>query len=147
MELLKKAEKIVCRSTMQYAEDPTVGSDWVMSLIDEDGYPNGSMITAAKADGFHWIAFCTGVHANKTIRAMQNPNACIYLFDKETFTGISLLGKVEVSTDPELKKQVWYKDLGDFFAGPEDAELCVLLFRPEKYNIFIENTTLRGTFA
>ena len=51
MELLKNAEEIISRSTMQYAEDPTVGSDWVMSLIDEDGYPNGSMITAAKADG------------------------------------------------------------------------------------------------
>lgn len=147
MELLKKAEEIACRSTLQYAEDPTVGSDWVMSLIDEDGYPNASMITAAKADGFHWIAFCTCVHANKAVRARKNPHACIYLFDKESFTGISLLGNVEVSTDPALKKQVWYKDLGDFFAGPEDEELCVLLFRPEKYNIFIENTTIRGIFA
>lgn len=147
MELLKKAEEIVMKSTLQYEDNPAVGSDWVMSLIDEDGYPNASMITAAKADGFHWIAFCTGIHANKAVRALKNPNACIYLFDKESFTGISLLGNVEVSTDPDLKKQVWYDDLGDFFAGPEDEGLCVLLFRPERYNIFIENTTIRGTFA
>lgn len=147
MELLKKAEEIVVRSTMQYADDPDNGSDWVMSLIDENGYPNASMITAAKADGFHWIAFCTGIHANKAVRALKNPHACIYLFDKESFTGISLLGNVEVSTDSALKEQVWYKELGDFFAGPDDENLCVLLFRPEKYNIFIENTTICGMFA
>lgn len=146
MNSLKKAEEIIVRSTMQTAEEPDTVSDWVMSLMDEDGYPNASMITAAKADGFRWIAFCTGVGANKAIRAGRDPRACVYLFDPATFTGISLQGQVEVSTDPALKKQVWYKELGDFFTGPDDENLCVLLFKPERYNIFIDNATIRGAF-
>ena len=147
MELLQKAELLVTHSTMQYADDERYGSDWVMSFTGDDGYPNASMISAAKADGFHWIAFCTGICANKTLRAKRDPRSCVYLFDKESFTGISLMGKVEVSTDPVLKKQVWYDDLGDYFNGCMDENLCVLLFKPEKYNIFIENTTIRGTFS
>lgn len=146
MELLHKAESLVTHSTMQYADDSRYGSDWVMSLMDEDGYPNASMITAAKADGFQWIAFCTSINANKALRAKRDSRTCVYLFDKESFTGISLVGQVEVSTDPTLKKQVWYDDLGDYFNVYADENLCVLLFRPEKYNIFIENTTIRGVF-
>lgn len=146
MELLQKAELLVTHSTMQYADDERYGSDWVMSFTGDDGYPNASMISAAKADGFHWIAFCTGICANKTLRAKRDPRSCVYLFDKESFTGISLVGQVEVSTDPVLKKQVWYDDLGDYFNGYTDENLCVLLFKPEKYNIFIENTTIRGAF-
>lgn len=145
-ELLRKAEELITHSTMQYADDLRYGSDWVMSLTDEDGYPNASMITAAKADGFQWIAFCTGTSANKALRAKRDSRSCVYLFDKESFTGISLVGQVEVSTDPVLKKQVWYDDLGDYFNGYTDENLCVLLFKPEKYNIFIENTTIRGAF-
>ena len=146
MELLHKAESLVAHSTMQYADDQRYGSDWVMSLTDEDGYPNASMITAAKADGFQWIAFCTGTRANKALRAKRDARTCVYLFDKESFTGISLLGKVEVSTDPVLKKQVWYDGLWNHFNGYTDENLCVLLFKPEKYNIFIENTNIRGAF-
>ena len=146
MELLYKAETLITHSTMQYADNPWNGSDWVMSLTDEDGYPNASMITAAKSDGFKWIAFCTGASSNKALRAKRDSRTCVYLFDKESFTGISLVGQVEVSTDSVLKKQVWYDDLGDFFNGYTDENLCVLLFKPEKYNIFIENTTIRGVF-
>lgn len=36
MELLHKAETLVTHSTMQFADEPRYGSDWVMSLTDED---------------------------------------------------------------------------------------------------------------
>lgn len=149
MELLRKAEELVNASTMQarVASGTGYGTDWVMSLIDEEGYPAASMITAASANGFKWIAFCTGLGWNKPNRAQKDPRSCIYLFDEKSFTGISLVGKTEVLTDLEVKKQMWYDDLGSFFTGPEDERLCVLLFRPERYNIYIENQTIRGTFA
>ncbi|MBO5048482.1 MAG: pyridoxamine 5'-phosphate oxidase family protein [Clostridia bacterium] len=148
IDLLKKAEEIVNQSTMATLENSKGGADWVMSLLDEDGYPAASMITAAKSDGFHWIAFCTGVGWNKPIRAKKNPRSCIYLFDEKSFTGISLVGDIEVITDYEVKKQMWYEglDAGGFFTGPEDEKLCVLLFKPKKYNIFIEDQTIKGAF-
>ena len=146
MDLLKKAEEIVNGSTMHTIGESELGADWVMALTDEEGYPAASMITVSRADGFKWIAFCTGLGYNKPNRAEKDPRSCVYLFDKESFTGISLTGKIEVITDIEIKKQMWYDALGDFFKSPDDERWCVLMFKPERYNIFIDNCTIRGTF-
>jgi len=59
MDLLKKAEVIVNGSTIHTVGESGMSADWAMSLIDDDGYPASSMITAAKADGFKWISFCS----------------------------------------------------------------------------------------
>ena len=146
MDLLEKAEAIVNGSTMHTVGESGLEADWVMALTDEEGYPAASMITAARADGFQWIAFCTALGWNKPNRAIKDPRACVYLFDKESFSGISLTGKVDVVTDIETKKRMWYDALGDFFKGPEDERLCVLMLKPERYNIFIDNQTIRDTF-
>ena len=145
MDLLKKAEEIVNKSTMH-----TVGesgtADWVMALTDEEGYPAASMITASRADGFKWIAFCTLLGLNKPNRAQKDPRTCVYLFDKESFAGISLTGKIEVITDFETKKQMWYDALSDYSKNPDDKNWCVLMFKPERYNIFIDGCTICGKF-
>lgn len=148
MDLLNKAEEIINQSTIhaQKTAKHGYGIDWVMSVIDEENYPAASMITAAKADGFKWIAFCTGIGWNKPNRLQKNPRSCIYLFDEKSFSGISLVGKTEVITDGTIKKEMWYEELADVFDGPEDERWCVLLFKPERYNIFIDNQTIRGTF-
>lgn len=145
MDLLKKAEEIVNGSTMHTVNESGLGADWVMALTDEEGYPTASMITAARADGFNWIAFCSGLGWNKPNRAKKDPRTCVYLFDEE-FSGISLTGKLEVITDYKIKKQMWYDALGDVFKGSDDEKLCVLMFKPEKYNISIDNRTINGSF-
>ena len=66
MDLLMKAEEIVNQSTMHTIDESGLSADWVMALTDEEGYPAASMITASRADGFKWIAFCTGVGLEQT---------------------------------------------------------------------------------
>jgi len=144
--LLKKAEGIVNGCTIHAAGGSGLDADWVMSLTDEEGYPAASMITASRADGFKWIAFCTGLGWNKSNRAVKDPRACVFIFDKKSFTGISLTGVVEVTADIEIKERMWYDSLGDFFTGPGDDRLCVLMMKPERYNIYIDNRTIRGAF-
>jgi len=145
-DLLARAEEIVNKSTMHTIGNSGRTADWVMALTDEEGYPAASMISAARADGFNWIAFCTRAGWNKPNRAEKDPRSCVYLFDKESFTGISLSGKIEVTTDLAAKKQMWFDALGEFFKRPDDENLCVLMFKPERYNIFIDNHTIRGVF-
>lgn len=41
---------------------------------------------------------------------------------------------------------MWYDELGDSFKGPDDSKWCVLLFKPERYNIFIDYHTIYGIF-
>lgn len=113
-----------------------------MAVLDEAGYPAASMITAAQADGFHWIAFCTGSGWNKPNRIAKDPRTCVYLFDEASFSGISLVGRAEVASDDEIRRKMWYPELGVSFSGPEDANWCVL-----RYNIFMDGRTVRGTFG
>lgn len=145
-ELLKKAEELVNKCTAHTETESGLTPHWVMSLIDDKGYPAASIITASRADGFKWISFCTGYGANKPNRARSNPKSCVYLYEEKSFSGISLTGKIEISTDLELKKQMWYKGLENHFSGPEDKGMCVMLFKPEHYNIFIDYQNIYGNF-
>ena len=146
LQSLKKAEAIVNGSTMHTVGGSGRTADWVMALTDEEGYPAASMITAARADGFQWIAFCVVVGQNKYKRAEKDPRSCVYLFDKDSFSGISLTGRIQTVTDPAAKRHMWYDALGEHFSGPGDNALCVLRFTPERYNIFIDGRTIRGVF-
>jgi len=144
--LLKKAEDLINKCTA-HTRESGLSFDWVMTLTDELGYPSASMITASRADGTNWIAFCTGIGANKPNRIRKDPRACIYLFENKSFSGISLIGKIEIITDLEVKRQMWYDELAEHFNGSEDDGLCVLMFKPERYNIFIDYQTIQGEFV
>lgn len=144
--LLEKAAALINKCTA-HTRESGLTFDWVMALTDEFGYPSASMITAAKAYGTSWIAFCTGINANKTNRVRKDPRACVYLFENKSFSGISLIGKIEILTDLETKKQMWYDELAEHFNGPDDEGLCVLMFKPERYNIFIDYQTIQGALT
>ena len=146
MDLLRKTMLLVDSSTMHAAGDSCRTADWVMALTDEDGSPAASMITASRAECPGYIAFCTAAGGNKPKRIKKDPRACVYLFDSETFTGVSLSGEVEIASDRATKETMWYDALGEVFSGPADENWCVLIFRPERYNIFIDNKTIRGEF-
>ena len=141
--LLDKATAIINNATA-HTRTSGLTFDWIMALTDETGYPSASMISASRADGLNWIAFCTGVHANKPNRIRKDPRACVYLFECESFSGLSLTGTVEIKTDAETKRRMWYAELADHFSGPEDEEYCVLLFKPERYSFFIDYRSISG---
>jgi len=141
--LLEKAEVIINNCTA-HTRKSGLTFDWVMALTDELGYPSASMISASRADGFNWIAFCTGIGANKPNRVKKDPRACVYLYENDSFTGISLTGKTEILTDKKTKKHMWYDELSSHFNGPGDENLCVLMFKPERYNIFIDYQNIQG---
>ena len=46
-----------------------------------------------------------------------------------------------------FKRQMWYDELAEHFNKPEDDCWCVLMFKPERYNIFIDFQTIYGEFS
>lgn len=66
-EVIKKAEKIIEENTAHHFSE---GSEpfCTLALIDENGYPTASTITASKAEGINWITFCTGLESDKAKR-------------------------------------------------------------------------------
>ena len=113
-----------------------------LALIDDDGFPTASTISASKADGINWITFCTGLGSNKAKR-IEKCNRASVCFDSIDHN-ITLVGTIEVLTDPEIKKEMWYEGLESIFSGPEDPNYCVLRFRTKRYNLLVDWKEARG---
>jgi general stress protein 26 len=113
-----------------------------LALIDADGYPTVSTITASKADRIKWIAFCTGLESNKANRIRKCPRASV-CFNGSDYN-ITLVGTIEILSDPETKEEMWYEGLANHFSGAQDPGYCVLRFDTERYNLLIDWKEVRG---
>lgn len=134
-ELVKKAGEIIEKNT-------GAGTYCVLALIDLDGYPAASTITASKADGIKWITFCTGLGSTRVKRICQCNRASV-CFNSDEYN-ITLVGTMEVLTDPRIKKEMWYGGLSNHFSGPEDPDYCVLRFNTERYSLLVDWKEARG---
>lgn len=128
-EVIEKSKKIISER---------VGTDTycTLSLIDDAGYPSTSAISALLVDGIETICFGAGIGSNKEKRARGCSKACVN-FSGETYN-ISLVGDVDISTDPELKKKTWCAGLEPHFTGCDDPNFCVLVFKTKRYNLFVD---------
>jgi general stress protein 26 len=114
-----------------------------LALIDLDGYPTVSTISASKAEGINWVTFCTGLGGIKTDRINKSNRASV-CFNAPDYN-ITLVGTIEILTDPEVKKEMWYEGLSNHFSGPEDPGYCVLRFKTERYNLLVDWEEAKGT--
>ena len=114
-----------------------------LALIDENGYPTASTLTIAKADGIKWLTFNTSLdrdsakRINKCNRASVCINSCEY--------NITLVGTIEVLTDPDTKRDMWFPVMESHWSGPDDPEYCVLRFTTERYSLFVDYQEAKGT--
>lgn len=131
-------EEIIARAAEIVAKKTGGGNEGycVLTLIDNDGYPTASTISASKADGINWITFGTGLGSNKTnrIEKCNRASVCFNAVDHN----ITLVGTIEILTDPDIKKEMWYNGLENHFSGPEDPNYCVLRFKTERYNLLVD---------
>lgn len=136
LEIIQKAGEIIQKNT---------GADsyCTLALIDLDGYPTASTITASKAEGIQWVTFCTGLGGTRTDR-ITRCNGASLCFNASDYN-ITLVGSMEILTDPEIKKEMWYSGLANHFSGPEDPNYCVLRFTTQRYNLLVDWQEVRGT--
>lgn len=134
-EIIARAGGIVERNT---GED----SYCVLALIDLDGYPTASTITASKANGIKWLTFCTGLGSIRTDR-INKCNRGSVCFNADGYN-ITLVGTIEIITDLDVKKEMWYEGLTNHFNGPEDPNYCVLRFNTQRYNLLVDWKEARG---
>lgn len=137
-EIITKAGKLVEKHMGE-------GTYCVLAQIDVDGYPTASTITASKAEGIHWITFCTGIGGTRSNR-VERCNKASVCFNGSDYN-ITLIGTIEVVTDPEVKREMWYGGLANHFEGLEDPGYCVLRFQTERYNLLVDWEEARGSLA
>ena len=134
-QLIQKAEKIIQNNCNE-------NGYCALTLMDTDGRPMTTTITPSKADGIRWITFCTG-YGTRTERIEYSKDACV-CFNSPTYH-IALKGSMEIITDPEVKKEMWYGGLANHYTGPEDPGYIVLKFTADSYNLFVDWQSVRGS--
>jgi len=135
-EIISRAGEIVAQNTGE-------SGYCALALIDLDGYPTASTISAAKADGIKWLTFCTGLGSPKVDR-IKKCNRASVCFNSAEYN-ITLAGTIEILTAPDVKKEMWYGGLTNHFSGPDDPNYCVLKFKTESYNLLVDWQEVRGT--
>lgn len=133
-KIIARAGEIIAQSTVNGGSYQ--GQACILALIDLEGFPTASVITASKADGINWITFCTGLGSDKAKRIEKCGRASV-CFGSPDY-GITLVGEIEVLTDPETKREMWYEGMGDHFTGPDDPHYCVLKFTTKRYNLLVD---------
>ena len=138
-KVIARAEEIINSKTAAV----NMGAGVTLSLLDQEGYPTTSTLSISKADGIRQITFGVGLSSNKARRALQCSHASVCVFDDNPENGeyynITLVGDVEVVTDPAVKKEVWYDGLTEHFeGGVTDPDYCVLRFTTKRYNLWVD---------
>jgi general stress protein 26 len=129
-------EKIISRAGEIVEQNTGERTYCSLALIDLDSYPTVSTITASKADGINWVTFCTGLGSDKVHRIMKCNRASVCFNSNEY--NITLIGTIDIITDPDVKKEMWYGGLVNHFSGPQDPNYCVLRFKTERYNLMVD---------
>ena len=113
-----------------------------LALIDENGYPTASTLTIAKADGIKWLTFNTSLTRESAKRINKCNRASVCINNSEY--NITLVGTIEILTDLDTKKDMWFSVMEGQWGGPDDPEYCVLRFTTERYSLFVDYQEVKG---
>jgi general stress protein 26 len=140
-EIITKASEIIKSKS---SEGENIGAGIALTLIDNDGYPTTSCVSISKADGIREILFAFDLSSNRAKRAKECGRASICVFDDDyeggSYYNITLVGDVEIVTDPDVKKNVWHDEMyGEHFEqGMADPNYAVLRFTTKRYNLWVD---------
>jgi len=102
----------------------------LIGSVDEAGFPNiKAMLPPRKREGIKHLYFTTNTSSLRVKQYADNPQACIYFFDRRFFRGVMLRGTMEVLQDSATKEAIW--QAGDemyYPLGVTDPDYCVLRF-------------------
>lgn len=113
--------------------------------VDENGFPNiKAMLKPRKMDGLKEFYFSTNTSSLRVRQYQNNSNASIYFYRKGLikYTGVMLVGKMEVLTDQKTKDMLWRKGDTIFYKkGVTDPDYCVLKFTAERGRYYCDLKT------
>ena len=140
-EIIKRAEEILANRTKF---EQGCLECCVLALIDIDAYPTAATISPSKIDGIKQITFCTGMGSNWGKRIEKCNRASVCFNSEAEQYNITLVGDIEVVTDIDVKKEMWFDGMGYYYKGSEDPGLCVLQFTTKRYSLMLNEQDANG---
>lgn len=130
----KELEKFIDRQNVSF-----------ICSVDENNYPNmKAMLKPRKRVGLKEFYFSTNTSSMRVKQFLNNPSASIYFYHKGLikYTGVMLVGKMEVLTDQETKDMIWRKGDTIFYkGGVTDPDYCVLKFTTQSGRYYCDLKT------
>jgi len=104
-----------------------------ISSVDENGFPNTkAMLVPVKREGIKTIYWHTNSPSMRVKQYRDNPKACIYFCDEQSFRGVMLKGIMEVVDDLAVKKEIWQDGFSMYYQGGMDGgDFIILKFTAE----------------
>lgn len=101
----------------------------MVGSTDDNGYPHIKAMFKITAEGLKTVWFSTNTSSRRVSQFMQNPKASLYFLDAERFTGLLLVGEMEVLQDAETKRRLWKDGWEAYYPlGVTDPDYSVLRF-------------------
>lgn len=103
----------------------------VIASVDEAGFPNAKAMNAPRKFEGNVFYFSTNTSSMRVQQFLKNPKASLYFYKRGLFryTGVMLVGTVQVLTDQATKKSIWrHGDTIFYKKGVDDPDYCVLQF-------------------
>lgn len=130
----KELEKFIDRQNVSF-----------ICSVDENNYPNmKAMLKPRKRVGLKEFYFSTNTSSMRVKQFLNNPNASIYFYHKGLikYTGVMLVGKMEVLTNQETKDMIWRNGDTIFYkGGVTDPDYCVLKFTAQSGRYYCDLKT------
>lgn len=111
----------------------------MISSVDSEGFPNTkAMLAPRKIDGNDFY-FTTNTSSMRVAQYQASEKACIYFYKRGRFsyTGVMLIGTMQVLTDQSVKDEIWRSGDTMFYKkGKTDPDYCVLKFTAQKCRVY-----------
>jgi general stress protein 26 len=110
----------------------------------EDGFPNIKSMTKIETEGLNKIWFSTNTSSKRVAQFRANPKASVYFTDPDNWTGLMLVGNMEVLEDDGTKQRFWSAGCEVYYPlGVTDPDYCILCFTAKWGNYYksLSNTT------
>lgn len=107
----------------------------IISSVDAEGFPNTKAMLAPRKIEGDALYFTTNTSSMRVGQYQNNSRASVYFYQRGrfTYTGVMLLGTMEVLTDQGIKDEIWrFGDLMYYKGGSTDPDYCVLKFTAQK---------------
>ena len=108
-----------------------------LGYIGEDGMPAIRRVFCAWHRGLGGHLISTNTSSGHVGRLTEDPSACLYFADSETFEGVCLTGRAVPTRDQALRRLLWNDGDEKYYPlGVDDPDYCVIEFTAERADYY-----------
>ena len=108
-----------------------------LGFLDAGGSPAVRRVFCARHRGIGAHLISTNTSSGHVRRLLENPAACLYFADSETFEGVCLAGRAVPTRDESLRNLLWNDGDEKYYPlGVDDPDYCVIEFTADHADFY-----------